>query len=37
MAVYIPEYSYDRSVIQSTKKSKGLTLFRLENDPYGMA
>ena len=33
--VYIPEYSYGRSVTQPTQKSKGLT--RLENDPYGMA
>lgn len=35
--VYIPEYSYGRSVTQPTKKSKGLTPSRLENDPYGMA
>ncbi|WVZ26853.1 hypothetical protein V8G54_000031 (mitochondrion) [Vigna mungo] len=35
--VYIPEYSYGRSVTQPTQKSKGLTPSRLENDPYGMA
>ncbi|KAF1856956.1 hypothetical protein Lal_00002450 [Lupinus albus] len=35
--VYIPEYSYGRSVTQPTKKPKGLTPSRLENDPYGMA